>query len=177
MTGSNANKIPEAPDELRIIKAKYGYSETENPHTIHTLKNVDRAVHRGIWRAERVPVETGVAKSQQISDAPPKGDEQVVNFALVIFLDVLTLPIWRNITSWTLPIRVCTSDIRSEQYDRPNRWRCKDEGFSITEVKRGFRTRRFNPIILYQEAAEMICWIMHDTRPSNERQVPLPKGW
>lgn len=123
-----------------------------------------------------------MAKGEQFPPALPEGDEQFVIFALVFILDVLTLSIWRNITSWmtsrsTFAPATFAQNTMTAQIDRYLfSKRFKDKGFFIAEVKRGIHARCSNPIILYQETAEMICWIMHDTRPSNECQVPLPEG-
>jgi hypothetical protein len=44
------------------------------------------------------------------------------------------------------------------------------EVFAIVEVKAAVRDRRDRPEVLWQEAAEMVAWIMND---ANSRQCPL----
>jgi hypothetical protein len=46
------------------------------------------------------------------------------------------------------------------------------EVFAIVEVKAAVRNRRDRPEVLWQEAAEMVAWIMND---ANSQQCPLDR--
>lgn len=47
-----------------------------------------------------------------------------------------------------------------------------DETFAIVKAKAASRDRKRKPLVLWQEAAEMVAWIITDT---NSRQCPLDK--
>ncbi|KAJ5138910.1 uncharacterized protein N7515_003758 [Penicillium bovifimosum] len=104
-------------------------------------------------------------------------DEQIVNEALTELLRALTLNIPDIACRWTSARR----PFATLQFGQVELTACTDgylegigvdETFAIVEAKAAGRDRRRQSLVLWQEAAEMVAWIMTDT---NSRQCPLDK--
>ncbi|KAJ5508534.1 hypothetical protein N7527_010677 [Penicillium freii] len=104
-------------------------------------------------------------------------DEQIVNEALTELLRALTLNIPDIACRWTSARR----PFATLQFGQNELTACTDgslegivvdETFAIVEAKAASRDRRRQPLVLWQEAAEMVAWIVTDT---NSRQCPLDK--
>ncbi|KAJ5833981.1 hypothetical protein N7447_000007 [Penicillium robsamsonii] len=104
-------------------------------------------------------------------------DEQIVNEALTELLRALTLNIPDIACRWTSARR----PFATLQFAQNELTACTDgylegivvdETFAIVEAKAASRDRKHQPLVLWQEAAEMVAWIMTDT---NARQCPLDK--
>ncbi|KAJ5551599.1 hypothetical protein N7535_000456 [Penicillium sp. DV-2018c] len=142
---------------------------------------VGSSTHLAVSGAREAPSPAAAALSPSSfapsASGPRIMDEQIVNEALTEVLRALTLNIPDIACRWTSARR----PFATLQFGQVELTACTDgylegigvdEKFAIVEAKAAGRDRRRQPLVLWQEAAEMVAWIMTDT---NSRQCPLGK--
>lgn len=91
---------------------------------------------------------------------PPTKDEQIVNCALIIFLNALTLP-FKLANNWTLHRKACKATFGSDSFE------ARTDGYlddrhgntqAIIEVKPVTRSKKLG-LIQMRESAQMVAWI------------------
>ncbi|KAJ5819122.1 hypothetical protein N7474_004713 [Penicillium riverlandense] len=107
----------------------------------------------------------------------PTRDEQIVNTALLEYLNALTVNIPEVQCDWSSARLAFKAEFGQAHMEARTDGFLKGEGmeeaFAILEVKPRVRDREGDPAIQYQESAQMVGWILHDEK--NTRKVALPK--
>lgn len=99
---------------------------------------------------------------------PPTKDEQIVNCALVIFLNALTIP-FRLANNWTLHRKVFKAMFDDASFEARTDGYLDDrqgKAQAIIEVKPVTRSKKLN-LIQMQESAQMVAWIKSDDERPN----------
>ncbi|GKZ20428.1 hypothetical protein AbraIFM66951_002716 [Aspergillus brasiliensis] len=111
---------------------------------------------------------TAAPKEMENQLYPPTKDEQIVNCALVIFLNALTVP-FKLANNWTLHRKVfkakfdgASFEARTDGYLDDRRGKAQ----AIIEVKPVRRSKKSVPIQM-QESAQMVAWIKNDCEMPN----------
>ncbi|PYI02943.1 hypothetical protein BO78DRAFT_432519 [Aspergillus sclerotiicarbonarius CBS 121057] len=158
-TPSKSNKISETlnVEDIRLDDP-FDISETPLPETPSPFREI-----------------TPAPKELENVLYPPTKDEQIVNCALIIFLNALTLP-FKLANNWTLHRKVfkavfddATFEARTDGYldDRHG------NAQAIIEVKPVTRSKKSN-LIQMQESAQMVAWIKSDgEKPDAPKKVRI----
>ncbi|KAJ5577955.1 uncharacterized protein N7459_006919 [Penicillium hispanicum] len=99
---------------------------------------------------------------------PPTKDEQIVNTALIIFLNALTLHFSLS-CSWTLHRMAFTANFGSARFEARTDGYLDDhrgKPSALIEVKPVLRSRQMD-LIQMQESAQMVSWIKNDSDLAN----------
>lgn len=107
-------------------------------------------------------------------------DEKIFNFPLVAFLNNIVSNIPDTGLQW-IHARKCLDDAQfakatmtAEVDGFLQHNDSETEAYAIVECKCAIHQRKSPAKILWQEACEMVNWIMHDEKPGRERKHPLP---
>lgn len=112
---------------------------------------------------------------------PIYGRDEIINIALISFLDMLCLPIPGNAVFWRwkpaafrdMPFR--KGEITSEFGGCLMSKHDEQDLYTILDTRLTMNLEHESPVARHKAAAEMICWILYDNRPGNERQSKIPK--
>lgn len=110
-----------------------------------------------------------ISKELENTIYPPTKDEQIVNAALVIFLNTLTIP-FSLINNWTLHRKAFKAEFEEASYEaRTDGYLSDLQGNAqvIIEVKPVLRSAKLVAIQM-QESAQMVAWIKSDDESSNK---------
>lgn len=102
---------------------------------------------------------------------PPTKDEQIVNTALIVFLNALTLHFSLS-SKWTLHRRAFTAEFETAQFEARTDGYLDDyrgKPSVLIEVKPVVRSRKLS-LIQMQESAQMVAWIKSDDEVSQRRR-------
>ena len=111
---------------------------------------------------------TPASKELQNVLYPPSKDEQIVNCALVIFLNALTVP-FSLANNWTLHRKVFKAMFDDASFEARTDGYLDDRqgnAQAIIEVKPVTRSKKIN-LIQMQEGAQMVAWIKSDGEEPN----------
>ncbi|KAI2815824.1 hypothetical protein CBS147320_10780 [Aspergillus niger] len=101
---------------------------------------------------------------------PPTKDEQIVNTALLIFLNALTIHFDDNITSnWTIHRKGFIAKFTKASFEARTDGYLDDgeeNAYALIEVKPVIRSKKEN-VIRMQESAQMVGWLMNDSGEGN----------
>ncbi|KAE8155000.1 hypothetical protein BDV25DRAFT_146823 [Aspergillus avenaceus] len=106
---------------------------------------------------------------------PQTKDEQIVNTALVDFLNALTMH-FPQANDWTLHRKSFKAAFQHASFEARTDGYLEDDGSSdrvraLIEVKPMLREKKRNPICM-QEAAQMVAWIKSDPDPRGVLNLP-----
>ncbi|RAH67364.1 uncharacterized protein BO66DRAFT_473428 [Aspergillus aculeatinus CBS 121060] len=106
---------------------------------------------------------------------PQTKDEQIVNAALVDFLNALSMH-FPQASDWTLHRKSFKAVFENAAFEARTDGYLEDGGSServraLVEVKPMLREKKLNPIRM-QEAAQMVAWIMADPDPTGALNLP-----
>ncbi|KAF9890255.1 hypothetical protein FE257_006168 [Aspergillus nanangensis] len=114
--------------------------------------------------------QTPAAKELESVLSPPTKDEQIVNCALILFLNALTIPSQFNLThNWTLHRKAFKAEFDTASFEaRVDGYLDDRQGKAkvIIEVKPVIRSKKLGPIRM-QESAQMVAWIKEDDEEPN----------
>ncbi|KAL7657885.1 hypothetical protein ACMYSQ_004027 [Aspergillus niger] len=167
----------------RILSRRLAETHLETPSkstNISAALNIeDLSIHDPLDDSEMLIPETPISKIsespspfQEITPAsnepdnvlyPPTKDEQIVNCALVIFLNALTIP-FKLANNWTLHRKVFKAKFDDASFEARTDGYLDDrhgKAQAIIEVKPVRRSRKSVPIQM-QESAQMVAWIKND---------------
>lgn len=102
---------------------------------------------------------------------PPTKDEQIVNTALVVFLNALTIHFSLSL-DWTLHRKSFTAAFKEAEFQARTDGYLGDshgEPSVLIEVKPVTRSRKLQ-LIQIQESAQMVAWIKSDTQAAQKRR-------
>ncbi|PYH32997.1 uncharacterized protein BO87DRAFT_397993 [Aspergillus neoniger CBS 115656] len=157
------------------------YLETPSKSTnISTVLNIEELrIHDPLDDSETLVLETPISEipetpspfqevtpdSQEPDNVlyPPSKDEQIVNCALVIFLNALTIP-FKLANNWTLHRKASKAIFDNASFEARTDGYLDDrrgEAHAIIEVKPVRRSMKSVPIQM-QESAQMVAWIKND---------------
>ncbi|GLB17848.1 hypothetical protein AtubIFM61612_007737 [Aspergillus tubingensis] len=157
------------------------YLETPSKSTnISTVLNIEELrIHDPLDDSETLVLETPISEipetpspfqeitpdSQEPDNVlyPPTKDEQIVNCALVIFLNALTIP-FKLANNWTLHRKAFKAIFDNASFEARTDGYLDDrhgEAQAIIEVKPVRRSMKSVPIQM-QESAQMVAWIKND---------------
>lgn len=156
-TPSKSNRVTE-DQELEIVDYDDPHINMKTPDTLSP------------YNGEESPISKEEAKELY----PPSEDEQIVNFALIIFLKALTMHF--NLASqWTSKRKAFHPKFGKAEYQaRTDGYLdCRGEVKAIIEVKPAIRSTK-QPVIQRQESAQVVGWITVDKeKPNGTERVRL----
>lgn len=102
-------------------------------------------------------------------------DEQTVNDSLLVLLETVLMKIWGVKLQWTShrsafkPVLVGTNKLTAltDGYLEGD----DNKVYALLEAKAAYRYRGKRPQVLWQEAAEMVAWILNDGRGSYPTKI------